>query len=136
MIKLLLIRYNKNQEYTEGELFNRSNGDVRICDTLEDRVRNYHLGEEKVYGKSAIPYGEYKIKVTYSPAFKRPMVAILDVPMFEGVRMHWGLTADNSSGCVLCGKRSGEGILSNIGMTDYLVDLLMKNGNEGKILIE
>lgn len=107
-----------------------------ICDTLEDRVRDTtksgHLTEDKVYGETAIPYGTYKMIVTYSPAFKKDMVLVCDVPSFEGIRLHWGATEHNSLGCILVGKKNGNK-LDNIGMTDKLTELV--RGEEAQIEI-
>ena len=70
------------------------------CDTLEDRVRP---NNEKVYGKTAIPAGIYKIVLSYSPKFKRILPEILNVPMFSGIRIHAGNTAKDTEGCLLVG---------------------------------
>ena len=139
-LKLQLIRYNLQPEYTEGSLI-YVNKNRELCDTLEDKVRDANADgtfdgdESKVYGETAIPYGTYPIKVTYSPKFKRKMVLIMDVKHFTGIRMHWGRTAKNSEGCPLVGAKVKDGELGNIGMTDYLVDLLESHGNEGTITI-
>lgn len=124
-----LIRFPE-KNLTRGVLFCN---DEYICDTLEDQVRDFNAdgdlqddGESKVYGETAIPYGEYKLIVTYSPRFKKDMVLICDVPEFTGVRMHWGRTEKQSKGCVLVGKRNGD-TLDNIGMTDKMADLVKNN---------
>lgn len=141
MLKLRLIRLNLNKEFTEGVLINE-NANVELCHTLEDRVRDINAdgnldGEDegKVYGETAIPYGTYPIEVTWSPKFKRDMVAVHNVKHFTGIRLHWGRTAAQSLGCPLVGKKSAPGVLANSGMTNRLVDLLMEHGNKGEIVI-
>src|SRR5690554_3750464 len=141
MLNLRLIRLNLNNEYTEGVLINENDNTV-LCDTLEDRVRDINAdgaldGEDegKVYGKTAIPYGTYPIEVTWSPRFKRDMVAIHNVAHFTGIRLHWGRTAENSEGCPLVGKKSSPGVLANSGMTNRLVALLREHGNKGQIVV-
>lgn len=141
MLRLKLIRVKLADTYTEGALINLNTNEV-LCDTLEDRVRDIDGNgklegddEQKIYGKTAIPYGTYHIRVTYSPKFKRDMVAIQNVPHFTGIRMHWGRTAEQSGGCPLVGEKSGDGELSNSGMTDGLVKLLKSHGNIGEITI-
>jgi len=71
---------------------------------LEDPVRF----TPKEYGITAIPAGLYLIKVTYSPRFKRDMVAILNVPNFSGIRIHGGNDAKHSLGCPLYAKNKGR----------------------------
>lgn len=74
------------------------------CDTLEDVVRP--AGAPKVHGKTAIPAGRYRVLVTMSNRFKRPLPLLVDVPGFEGIRIHPGNTAENTDGCILPGKRT------------------------------
>lgn len=85
-------------ESTIGELF--VNG-VFECFILEDR---YRPGEPKVYGKTAIPSGRYEVKITPSPRFKRDLPLLLNVPGFEGVRIHPGNVPADTEGCLLPGK--------------------------------
>lgn len=76
-----------------------------IADTLEDRVRPEG---EKVYGKTAIPEGVYKVVLSYSQRFKKILPEILNVPNFTGIRMHCGNSSADSSGCILVGTWDGE----------------------------
>lgn len=138
MLNLIVYRSNLTPDYTEGFMINKDTLSF-VCDTLEDKVRDldksgkFDGGEAKVYGETAIPYGTYPIKVTYSPKFKRDMVAILNVPEFDGIRMHWAATAKQLLGCLGVGKRSGAGVLANSKMTDALVKMLNDAGNVGLI---
>jgi len=90
----------KRQTYgpkaTIGSLF--INGE-RFCFTLEDVVR-----AEKIKGETAIPAGRYKVIVTPSNRFKRDMPLLVDVPEFEGIRIHSGNTSADTHGCVLLGR--------------------------------
>lgn len=114
-MKLTLKRIARRDNYTIGRLYVN---DTYVCDTLEDRDR-LHFGEQKIYGKTAIPAGTYRVAFTYSPKFgkKEPyrslangVVPILtDVPQFEGIRIHCGNTPDDTFGCLLVGKNTVVG---------------------------
>lgn len=117
-MKLKLHRRFKGEDYTIGTLF--ING-VRFCDTLEDKVRDLPR-EEKVYGKTAIPSGTYRVALTYSNKFKRLLPLLLDVPYFRGVRIHRGNAAVDTEGCPLIGENKVKGKVIN--STKYEVELV------------
>lgn len=96
MAKVEIKRTFKGAEYTIGKLYIDG---AYFCDTLEDTVRT----GEKIAGKTAIPAGTYKVKMTWSPRFKRYLPEILNVPNFTGVRIHAGNSALDTAGCVLLG---------------------------------
>lgn len=98
-----VVRTFKGSEYTIGKLYIDDN---YFCDTLEDTVRPKG---EKIYGKTAIPAGKYKVKKTYSPRFKKQLPEILNVPNFSGVRIHAGNTAKDTEGCILLGLNKTKG---------------------------
>lgn len=102
MMTLILERVYKKPAYTIGKLYIN---DLYFCDTLEDVVRDIAAdGSGKVYGATAIPAGQYEVKLTYSPRFKRVLPLLCNVPFFTGVRIHAGNTANDTEGCILVGK--------------------------------
>jgi hypothetical protein len=116
-MRLRLERRYLGPEYTIGSLF--INGEY-LCDTIEDKVRDHNQdgdlddpGEKKVFGETAIPYGRYKVDLTMSPKFKRLLPIILNVPHFEGIRIHRGNTAKDSHGCPLVGENKAKGKVLN-----------------------
>lgn len=84
---------------TIGELWL---GDWRECYTLEDCVR-----KEKVPKVTAIPAGRYEVVVNYSNRFKRQMPLLLNVPKYEGVRIHILNVASETEGCIGVGRTRG-----------------------------
>lgn len=97
-MNLRLSRRWLTERSTIGEL--SSDGEL-ICFSLEDVVRP---PGEKVPGKTAIPAGRYEVAITHSPRFDIEMPLLLDVPGFQGVRIHWGNDADDTEGCLLVGQ--------------------------------
>lgn len=90
---------------TIGELW--VEGTLFRCYVLEDVERT-----EKIKTKTAIPTGRYKLRLSNSPRFGRVTLEVLEVPNFEGVRIHAGNTAEDTWGCPLIGwTRDGGRIL-------------------------
>lgn len=115
-MKLTLKRIALRPTYTIGRLYI---DDVYFCDTIEDTVRDlnkngkFDNGEKKVHSKTAIPYGTYEIKWTYSPRFKKYTPQLMNVPSFEGIRIHAGNTSSDTEGCLILGKNKQVGKVLN-----------------------
>ncbi len=88
----------------------------QVCVGVEDVVRG--PGEAKVFGKTAIPAGTYRVVVTPSARFKRLLPLLVNVPGGDihfggsriddcGVRIHPGNTAADTEGCLLPGSAFG-----------------------------
>ena len=100
-MELLLTRQPSNAQATLGHL--RVAG-APFCVTLEDVVRDLGPdGSGKVYGKTAIPAGRYRVTINFSPKFQKNMLAVLDVPFFTGIRIHSGNDDADTLGCILVG---------------------------------
>jgi len=115
-MKLKLIRKYKKATYTIGELY--INGQL-FCSTLEDTDRGLtsamtedEIFDIKVKGKTAIPTGTYTIENTYSPKFKKYMLAVNGVKGFSGIRIHAGAEANDTEGYILVGKNTQVGRLT------------------------
>ena len=98
-MKIILLRTDYTPESTTGLLIV---DDKSFCHTLEDTVRARGV---KVYGRTAISAGVYPLRLTMSVRFKRVTPEICNVPMFTGVRIHGGNTAEDTEGCILVAKR-------------------------------
>ena len=144
-MKLLLKRKFKGEEYTIGDLF--IDGEF-FCNTLEDTVRDLPATcpntpkwkdcecKEKIYSKTAIPAGTYKITMEYSPRFKRKLPLLHNVPHFLGILLHNGSKKEHSSGCVLVGNNSFKGGLSDSRATMERLIEIMSNVESINITIE
>ena len=86
-----------------------------FCDTLEPTWRDIGHGRpgKKVEGRTAIPEGRYPVVITYSPKFDKWLPLLLHVPMFEGIRIHAGNTAEDTAGCILVGENLKPGMVLN-----------------------
>lgn len=127
---LTLRRFYFAEKYTIGRLY--TNGKY-FCDTLEDTNRDKNkdgdlkdAGEGKVYGITCIPFGTYDVEVTLSSRFKRMLPLLLNVPEFDGIRIHSGNTAEDTLGCILVGKNTEKGIVTGSRvLSNELTDLLL-----------
>jgi len=118
---LEIVEYRRwlTDESSIGEL---QIGEDFSCYTLEDRLRAPGV---KVYGKTAIPAGRYKVLITRSPHFSeraskragKPidvfLPILLNVPRFTGIRIHGGNDAEDTQGCILVGYHRGPNRVSN-----------------------
>jgi hypothetical protein len=89
------------------------------CYILEDKDRGINntltleqILRVKVYGKTAIPYGRYEIDWTMSARFKVMMPILLNVVGYSGIRIHKGNTEIDSLGCLLCGTRKKNNMVT------------------------
>lgn len=149
-MELKLVRQEFTSTATMGVLY--CNG-LKVADTLEDTYRqlpetcpNTPKGvfckcPEKVYGKTCIPKGRYKVEYRYSPKFGKEYPALVDVPHFLGILIHAGATAEHTEGCILVGDRvPGHEQLKNqfnvCSRVKKLVRDAVKSGSEVWITIE
>lgn len=142
-IQLQIDRIAKRESYTIGKLF--ING-VYFCDTLEDTVRELRdlngdgdtkdPGEGKVYGQTAIMPGTYPVLMYDSPHFKRELPWLQLVPSHDYVLMHAGNTVKDTLGCILVGKNTVKGGLTQSRKTEEaLVELIKEYIEKGYNII-
>lgn len=105
MIELAIARFEFTPASTLGALYRDSEF---LCYVLEDAIR-----KEKVYGKTAIPRGQYAVDFTWSGRFNCQLPLLTGVPLFSGIRFHAGNAVTDTDGCLLPGfdrYRSGDEI--------------------------
>lgn len=139
-MKLTLKRIALRPTYTIGKLYI---DDIYFCDTIEDTVRDlnkngkFDNGEKKVHSKTAIPYGIYEIKWTYSPRFKKYTPQLMNVPSFEGIRIHAGNTSADTEGCLILGKNKQVGkVLNSRDTINKFYPMIKEACSNGKVTIE
>ena len=146
IMELLLKRIAKKKDYTIGKLYRveRVNDEYLagtskeyICDTLEPpvvemksrltmaQVLSSHLNKVRALKPFAIPEGRYSVVITQSPRFKEWLPLLLNVPLFEGIRIHAGNTAADTAGCILVGRNREVGqVLDSRAWTRRIVNML------------
>ena len=126
-MRLTLERKWPKQTYTVGRLF--VDGKL-FCNTIEDRDRGLKQSDaldwiraKKVAGETAIPKGTYRVRMDIvSPKYAGVkwykdfcggrMPRLMDVPGFDGILIHPGNTALDSWGCILPGRNTKVGKLT------------------------
>lgn len=129
MILLEVKRIERTDSYTMGELY--ANGKY-VCDTIEDKDRGLddsmtteQITKVKVYGKTAIPTGRYKVttnvvspkfskKQFYMDTCKGRVPRLINVKGFDGILIHSAGSAEFVLGCIGVGTYVGNGILKEI----------------------
>lgn len=126
---LILQRTHEFGDTTFGKLF--LNDMTFLNYTLEDKVR-----EVKIKHQTAIPAGTYQIIINKSERFKQLMPLLLNVPNFEGIRIHKGNTSIDTSGCILVGDILKEDrILLSTTAYQRLYSLIEKTLKTDKVYI-
>lgn len=127
-MELKLDRKWKKEDYTVGRLYI---DDEFFCNTMEDTDRgldqdmqDFMIRSRKIPSRTAVPTGRYKVLMnTVSPKFsQRPFYMqvckgkvprLKDVKGFEGILIHCGADHSHSAGCILVGKNTIKGQLTD-----------------------
>jgi hypothetical protein len=110
-MKILQNRYLFGDDFTLSKLQINDKPMLMCPYILEDAVReipNRPVSEWKVKSETAIPAGTYQVEKTFSKRFGKLMYQLMDVPGFEGIRIHAGNTSHDTEGCLITGKERDE----------------------------
>ena len=126
-MRIVIDRKWPKETYTIGRLY--INGEL-FCNTLEDTDRGLsktdplsRIQSVKIPGETAIPKGTYTVSLDIvSPKYsavkwyydlcKGKMPRLLMVPGFDGILVHPGTSALDTRGCVLVGRNTKKGQLT------------------------
>lgn len=137
-MKLTIEREASQPTCTPGTLF--IDGGFE-CFTLEDVMREragVPVAEWKIKGSTAIPLGIYAVELTMSNRFKKVLPLLIEVPGFEGVRIHSGNTDADTEGCILVGWEQGDESIfkSRLALQSLMEKLTAANGRGEAIQLE
>jgi hypothetical protein len=127
-MKLTLKREPSTTKSTPSKLYVDG---VFECYTLEDVVR-----PSKIYGEAAIPAGTYKVIINMSNRFKRLLPLLLNVPNYEGIRIHPGNTDKDTEGCILPGVTRSVDFVGNSRVAFDALFAKMQKADSIEITIE
>ncbi len=151
-MELLLKRVAKKATYTIGHLYVDGQ---RFCDVVEDTDRGLdqqmplsEIQRIKVKDKTAIPTGHYRITLDvkspkYSNYARYPWAKpyggkiprLVNVSGFDGVLIHVGNTAEDTSGCLIVGENKAVGKVINSTATFAKLYAKLLTARDGKIYI-
>ena len=149
-MKLLLKRIAKRDTYTIGKLYI---DDKYFADALEDPDRGLtnsmsreQIAKIKVYGETAIPTGTYNIDMntvsakfknrSWASPYKGKIPRLQNVPGYEGVLIHPGTTSKDTLGCILVGKNTSKGMITQSQATFHQLMSILTKGTNITITIE
>lgn len=139
-MRLTLKRIANRKDYCIGKLY--INGKY-FCDTLEDVDRGLddsmtedEIKQSKIKEQTAIPTGIYTVLLTYSPKYKRVMPLINNVKGYSGIRIHSGNSSKDTEGCLLVGKNTVVGRLTDSRNTYNALFKRLQQKGSNKITIE
>ena len=148
-LKITVVRKILNECDTIGDLYVSYPEEPEtlnfVCNTLEDKVRNPKGTKKeefkKIYGETAIPYGTYRVVITYSNAFQKKLPEILNVPLYEGIRIHTGNHKDDTFGCLILGdspkkKKKKSWVYNSKKNFDKFMKILEPAIKKGRVIIE
>ncbi|HMG36041.1 MAG TPA: DUF5675 family protein [Blastocatellia bacterium] len=88
-------------------------GDLAVDGTFEAFTLEDVARPKKIKHQTCVPSGRYQVIINHSERFNRDLPLLVNVPGFEGIRIHPGNTDKDTSGCVLVGKTKSADFVGN-----------------------
>jgi hypothetical protein len=143
-MKILVKRIAKKATYTIGKMY--LDGEF-FCNTIEDKDRGLRsdmsleeIKKIKIPSVTAIPTGTYKITIdVISPKFSKKaayqyiggkLPRLIGVKGFDGILIHQGTTEKDSAGCLIVGKNTIVGKVTQSQATFRALYAKMKEAKE------
>ena len=143
-MKILVKRIAKKATYTIGKMY--LDGKF-FCNTIEDKDRGLRsdmsleeIKKIKIPSVTAIPTGTYKITIdVISPKFSKKaayqyiggkLPRLIGVKGFDGILIHQGTTEKDSAGCLIVGKNTIVGKVTQSQATFRALYAKMKEAKE------
>src|ERR1700761_9216677 len=119
-VNLVMLRLKCKSDYVIGNLSWYDNGGF-ICNTLEP--------------VNCIPEGTYALNISVSPKFERYLIHVCNVPNRDGILIHTGNTAKDTSGCILVGYNTSPGVLTQSTECEKEVFEIVRMCNQGYLKV-
>ena len=143
-MEVLLKRIARRDTYTIGHIY--VDGKY-VCDDVEDKDRGLDQKlplsvnvAKKRKGITAIPTGRYRLTLEVkSPKFSKYkayewcqgyLPRLINVPAFDGVLIHAGISADDSEGCLIVGENKVKGKVLNSMVTLKKLYAILKTAKD------
>ncbi len=135
---LFLVRHEFTEESTIGSWFLSKPFGIELCNNIEDKdravtdlMKSVDISKIKVYGKTAVPKGTYRIEKVYSPKFKKYVWELKNIKCFDKIYIHSANKAIELLGCLAPGFKI-EGKPNFVGKsraaTKIIYDVIAKHG--------
>lgn len=138
-MELILKRDSSARDWTRGHLFIDGNFECFTCEDVVREIPGQPVSMWKIPAKTAIPTGRYQVLRTFSNRFRRTTLQLMNVPGFEGIRIHSGNHAVDTEGCLLPGQTSNEnGVFQSqiaLNALERKVDAALNRGESVSIVI-
>jgi len=140
-MRIQVIRQTLLSDRTLGKMYIDG---IYFCDTLEDTDRGLldamsfsEIAAIKIYGRTAIPKGTYKVILNFSNKFQKYMPLLLNTKGFGGIRIHNGISPEHTLGCILVGQPGpNNGLVNSKSTFAKLMGILNSVDKKQSIIIE